>query len=90
MHQPPDEREDASREGMHGNNRGCDDARRTRQGHITPTRDYEALWKHPTVATPATNPHAAALTRRSGTMKVHEPFCFRVRVFIKDQPQQEE
>jgi len=72
MHRPLDEREDASREGKHGKNRGCDDARRTRQGHIALKRDYEALWKHQTVATRAANPHAAALARRPGTMKVHE------------------
>jgi len=40
--------------------------------HIAPKRDYEALYKHPTVATRATNPHAASLARRPGTMKVHE------------------
>jgi len=68
MHRPLDEREDASREGMHGNNTGSNNARRKRQGHIIPKRDYEALWKYPTVATRATNPHAAALARRPGTM----------------------
>jgi len=67
MHRPPDEREDASREGKHDKNRGGDDARRTRQSHIAPKRDYEALWKHPTVVTQTTNPHAAAFVRRSGT-----------------------
>jgi len=76
MHRPPDEREDASREGKHGKNRGGDDARRTRQGHIASKRDYEALWKHPTVATRTTNPHAAAFARRPGTMKVRELFFF--------------
>jgi len=77
MHQAPDEREDASREGMQGKNRGCDDARRMRPGHIAPKRDYEALWKHPTVATRATNPRAAALARRPGTMKVHDFFFLK-------------
>jgi len=44
----------------------------SRQGHIAPKRDYEALWKHPTVAIRATYPHAASLARRPGTLKVHE------------------
>jgi len=47
-------------------------SRRTRHGHIAPKHDYEALWKHSTVAKRATNPHAASLGRRPGTMKVHE------------------
>jgi len=72
MNRPPDEREDASREGKHDKNRGGDGARHTRQGHIAPKRDYEALWKHPTVVTQTTNPHAAAFTRRPETTKVHE------------------
>ena len=33
------------------NNTGSHDARRRRQGHATPKHDYEASWKHPTVAT---------------------------------------
>jgi len=44
----------------------------SRQGHIAPKRDYEALWQHPIVATRAPNPHAASLARRPVTMKVHE------------------
>jgi len=84
MHRPPDERENASREGKHGTNTGSDDARCLQQGHIALKRDYEALWKHPTVATRATNPHAASLGRRPGTTKVHELFFLNLRVFIKE------
>jgi len=54
------------------NNTGSGDARRTQHGHIAPKHDYEALWKHPTVAKRATKPHATSLRRRPGTMKVHE------------------
>jgi len=59
-----------------GKNKGSNDARRTRQGHIVPKHDYEPLWKHPKVAVRATNPRAAALARRPGTMEVHELFSF--------------